>query len=119
MSNTALYIIGAAIAVILACIDGHIREKHERKSREMADHIRRQIGEVIMLSAFLLSIGWQWDDGGMTDPDYNYRVDFSGVYGYAWALQKFSEAHWKSMDIEGDSLAELIAELSQIDLLPA
>lgn len=69
---------------------------------------------------YLLSIGWKPDERGDFDsPGFDYHVDLNSCNGFAWELCRFDDsdrdgvatAQWRRMDIEGDSLADLIVAL--------
>ena len=66
-----------------------------------------------MIGAYLRANGWARNGADYVDAAGDRRIDVSGDYGYAWELERFdiAAARWVTA-AEGDTLAELVAELA-------
>jgi len=76
----------------------------------------------VQITNHLLGLGWKPEGAGL-QRDFEYRVDLSGEYGYVWSLQRFTDSdnsegiavgRWQDINVEGDTLAELISALDRI-----
>lgn len=76
--------------------------------------------------AALCPLGWIIDSGrdsALIDRHGDRRIAFYLGYGYAWALQHFSDAdvdgvatpRWINLGIEGDTLPELLDALRKLN----
>jgi hypothetical protein len=91
--------------------------KEREQTIPLATDNTKEIGFIV---EWLLSHNWTPDGKGCAKDEV--RVELSGEYGYLWSLQRFTDAdidgvatgRWQDLDIEGDTLKELLDALRKI-----